>query len=229
MVEMNIKFDVGSLTKKLDRISQKHLPFAAASAFTKTLKKDVLPAVKREANASMEIKRSWVLKGFRIIPAKKKDFPFFRAGIGTRDSIVAKLVKGEDVIGSTDKGIFKQGLAVPSSFAKRKYGDKLTNKSMWLSRIVPKSYNPRKTKTKAALKRKKKFFPVKSKRSTKYTHMVLERTGPTKNDVEVIYYVYPKIKLTRQFEMDKVAVNSFKRRISDRFRVAMRNAIRSGR
>lgn len=80
--------EIGSNAKQWRRdfeaIRTKQIPFATAVALTRTAR-DANEAVRASLTKNFTIRSKGLLRGWRVEPARKKDWPNVRAGVGSKD------------------------------------------------------------------------------------------------------------------------------------------------
>ena len=72
MITMSVKSDLARALKQLDTLSSKQFPFTIAKALTQT-GKDVQAEVQRNMPQRFTLRRNWIMKGIRIMPATKQN------------------------------------------------------------------------------------------------------------------------------------------------------------
>lgn len=81
--------EIGSNAKQWRRdfeaIRTKQIPFATAVALTRTAR-DANEAVRASLTKNFTIRSKGLIKGWRIDPARKKDWPNCQAGVGSKDA-----------------------------------------------------------------------------------------------------------------------------------------------
>lgn len=70
MITLNVKNDLEKALKAMKSIDREQIPFAVAKALTDTAK-DVQAGVQAEMPKRFTLRRDWIVKGIRIIPARK--------------------------------------------------------------------------------------------------------------------------------------------------------------
>lgn len=210
-MEIKLNIDTESLSKKLNQLQKKQLPFASAKAITDTLKNNVKPAALNEAKKTFKIKTGWILKGIRIIPAKKGQFPNFRAGIGTKDDVVRQNALGETRTSQISKPFTGNKLAVPTRFARKKFGNRLSNPSIWASSLASK-------KTK-----KTRYFIETENGQDVGLSMVSGR------NIWRLYTLRDSLKVKKKFQFERVAHVTFRRHIKANFNQALAYALSTAR
>lgn len=71
--------------KDFEGIRKKQIPFATAVALTRTAR-DANEAVRESLPKKFTIRSKGLLKGWRVEPARKKDWPNCQAGVGSKDA-----------------------------------------------------------------------------------------------------------------------------------------------
>ncbi len=115
-MQINVKSDLKALSKHLDRIQKKQIPFATAKALTQTAK-DAQAAAKRAAVAKLDRPTPFTLRGFAIERATKRNL---RARVFIK-SVQAKYLKWQIEGGVKSGG--RRGLRVPANIRVNKYGN----------------------------------------------------------------------------------------------------------
>lgn len=210
-MQISMSVDVSKIEAKLKKFKTKQIPFAAAMAFNTTLKNYVKPNAQAEAKKTFKIKTGWALKGIRVIPAKKQNFPHFSAGIGTKDDVIRQNALGEPRVSQISKPNIGNKLAIPTAYARRKFGKRIANPSNWASSLASK-------KTKTA----RYFIETENGQDVGLMYAQGRRMWR-------IYTLKEAVKIPKKFNFERVSHVSFRRHIGSNFRSAMTYALRTAR
>lgn len=101
---IRITANTTELTRWLTSVSAKQIPFAAAKALTETAK-EARAAVVSGLDEHFTIRRTWIERGIRIVPANKRDWPNPAAMVGTKDDFMARQEFGGIKTGRSGKSV----------------------------------------------------------------------------------------------------------------------------
>jgi len=82
-----IQVDYSDLRTKLDSLGRSQIPFATALALTK-ISKEIQGELRSGLDGKFKIRSSWLSRGITIIPARKSDWPYCQAEVGSRDKFM---------------------------------------------------------------------------------------------------------------------------------------------
>lgn len=111
-MEIRVSSNVASFDRWIDQAVRKQLPFAVASALTRTAQA-AQGEVRENLPKHFTIRSPWLSGGIRIRPASKRDWPHSRAAVGTVDE---ELVLQET--GGTKRPRTGKDLAIPTRLAR---------------------------------------------------------------------------------------------------------------
>lgn len=128
MIDIEIQTNVTKTLAQLDELANKQLPFATALALTR-----LAQASQGDLRSSLRqyftIRNDFVSKGIRIQAAKKADWPFPRAEIGSKDQFMSL-----QALGGTKTSQSGKEIAVP--IKARPNRQAATPKSSWPGRLL---------------------------------------------------------------------------------------------
>lgn len=126
-MDIEIKTNVTKTLAQLDDFAYKQVPFASALALTRIAQR-VQKSSQSALSKYFTIRTPWVSKGIRIEPARKNDWPYQEAVVGSKDPFMAL-----QALGGVKKGL-KQNVAIPIGARPTKLST--TPRSMWPKKLL---------------------------------------------------------------------------------------------
>lgn len=203
-----IKVDIETAATRFDlnKLQKEQIPFATALALTRTAQ-DAQRFIKDDMPRRFTIRRKFVLKGVKIVPAKKRDIINF--GLASSEVFSKDRFMWIHEPGGVKKAPSgKKHLAIPSPLIR-------TSKN----RVVPKSRYVAKV-----LQNKKKFFIDMDRKNRP---AVFKRV--TKNKTKVAFWLRPQVKIKPRWNFGKTAARAVRLKFVKNFNAAMRKALATAR
>jgi len=176
-LSIEIKTDFAGALKGLDSLTYKQLPFASALTLTR-LAQMSQDELRSKLPGDFTLRNNWVQKGIVIEAAKKKDWPFQSAQVGSRDYFMAL-----HAVGGIKRPKEGTNLALPRAIRPNKTD--LVKRKDWPSRLLKK-------------KGKNAPYLFTSKKGKKMVAMNLEGPSQIRNFSRIILY-----RFTRQSQIKR--------------------------